>query len=77
MAFTQRLEKGVDNITKLAKIRKARGLTQEGLATLSGVHRVSIARYETGKASPNVRNLEKLSVALKVKIDELVDRKAG
>ena len=69
--------KGVIGISNLAKIRKAQGLTQSELATKSGVPRVSIARYETGKVSPNVRILERLANALNVPIDALVDRKAG
>ena len=69
--------KGVVKITNLAKIRKAKGLTQDKLATLSGVPRVSIARYETGKVSPNARILERLAMALEVKIDDIVDRKGA
>lgn len=65
------------SITNLAKIRKARGLTQRKLSIMSGVHRVSIARYEAGRVSPNIRVLERLAVALGVTIDDLVDRKAG
>ena len=65
------------HITNLAKVRKAKGLTQSELASISGVPRVSIARYETGKVSPNVRILERLANALHVQIDDLVDRKAG
>lgn len=68
--------KGVDKISKLAQVRKEQGLSQERLSVISGVHRVSIARYETGKSSPNVRTLEKLAAALNVKIGELVE-KAG
>ena len=64
-------------ITNLAKMRKAKGLTQAQLSELSGVPRVSIARYETGKVSPSVRILERLAVALGVLIDDIVDRKAG
>ena len=69
--------KGVSNITRLAKVRKAKGMTQRKLSYLSGVHRVSIARYETGRVSPNVRILEKLANALGVPVDDLIDRKAG
>ena len=58
-------------------MRKAQGLTQHKLSAMSGVPRVSIARYETGKVSPNVRVLERLAQALNVSIDDLVDRKAG
>jgi transcriptional regulator with XRE-family HTH domain len=46
------------------------------LAKASGVHRVTIARMETGKISPNIRTLEKLSAALGVKVSELIE-KAG
>ena len=67
----------VFNITNLARIRKLRGITQRKLSVMSGVHRVSIARYETGRVSPNVRVLERLANALSVPIDALVDKKAG
>ena len=64
-------------ISKLASIRKAQGLTQARLAALSGVHRVLIARYETGRLAPTARNLVRLSLALGVPVDELIDKKAG
>lgn len=74
----ERLGRGVNEITKLRKVRKALGLTQRRLAILSGVDRVSIARYETGRVSPNIRNLTKLADALGVPVDELVEkRKVG
>ena len=62
-------------ITKLAEIRKAKGLTQRRLAYLSGVHRVSIARYEAGVVSPTAKALEKLAKALEVPIDAIVGRR--
>ena len=55
---------GGESITKLAKVRKTQGLTQRKLAVMSGVHRVLIAKYETGVISPNVRNLKRLADAL-------------
>ena len=64
-------------ISKLATIRKSKGLTQRKLAVMSGVHRVLIAKYETGVISPNIRNLKKLSDALEVPVDELIDRKGA
>ena len=60
----------------LAQVRKERGYTQDQLARLSGVARVTIARYETGRTQPNVRTLQKLAATLKVRLDSLVDRKA-
>ena len=68
---------GVVKISKLASIRKAQGLTQERLSELSGVHRVLIARYESGRLTPTARNLVRLSNALNVPVDELIDKKAG
>ena len=62
---------------KLVTIRKAHGLSQERLSELSGVARVTIARYETGKISLTVRTLERLAKALGVPVYELIDQKGG
>ena len=69
-----RYMKGVDKISKLAQVRKEHGLSQERLAELSGVHRVTIARIESGEISPNVRTLEKLSGAMEVPVTELIEK---
>ena len=61
------------NDIRLAQVRKSKGLSQEALAKLSGVHRVTIARIETGKASTKVDTLQRLSVALGVTVDELIE----
>lgn len=75
VAYTKR--KGVDRITRLAEVRRANGFTQEQLAAASGVHRVTIARLENGKASAKVETLERLAGALGVLVDDLIDKKAG
>ena len=77
LSIVYKVGKGVFTISKLAEVRKAHGLTQERLAELSGVHRVSIARYETGKMSPTIRNLERLSIVLEVPVEDLIDRKGA
>lgn len=46
-------------------------MTQKQLADLSGVSRVAIARYETGKQAPKKEALEKLAKALDVSVEEL------
>ena len=61
-------------LQNLKRIRIEQGLSQEKLAKLSGVHRVTIARYESGKCLPNIRTLEMLSDALKVNLGELVEK---
>ena len=59
------------------EIRLARGLTQYQLAELSGVPRICICRYESGKYFPSISNAMKLAKALDVSIDELIGKKAG
>ena len=66
----------MSNISRLAEVRKDKGLSQEQLSEKSGVHRVTIARFETGESSPTLQTLEKLAAALDVQIGEIVD-KAG
>ena len=58
--------------TRLAQIRKAQGLTQQGLADAAGLHINQIRRYETGTAQPTLEGLIKLAKSLHVSLDELV-----
>ena len=67
--------RGGEDITRLAEARRARGFTQEQLAAASGVHRVTIARLETGAVAPNLKTLERLAVALGVSIDRLIEKR--
>lgn len=71
------LQKGVNGTARLAEVRQAHGMTQEQLAAVSGVHRVTIARIETGASSPNVDTLKQLADALGVLVDDLIDKEAG
>lgn len=68
--------KGVDDIARLAEVRKEHGFTQSRLAEVSGVHRVTIARIETGEVSPKAETLKRLADAMGVLIDDVVE-KAG
>jgi repressor LexA len=54
------------NPEKLKKRRKEKGLTQEQIASLVGVHPVSYARWETGDREPKGKYLIKLSEVLGV-----------
>lgn len=69
--------KGANKIATLAQVRKAKGWTQEQLSAVSGVNRVTIARYECGMSVPKLSTIERLADALGVPIDEIVDKKAG
>jgi transcriptional regulator with XRE-family HTH domain len=67
---------GVVKISNLATLRKEKGLTQEALARKSGVNRVLIARFETGRSNPTLDTLQKIALALDVPIDAIVSKGA-
>jgi transcriptional regulator with XRE-family HTH domain len=56
---------------ELRRIRKERGLSQQRLADLANVDKVTIVHIEGGKVSPKVETLEKLAAALKVDLADL------
>lgn len=53
--------------------RKKRGITQSELSKLSGVCRVSIARYETGVRKPSLDSALKIAKALHCTVEQLED----
>ena len=57
---------------RLVRQRKARGLTQQGLADLASIHLTQIQRYEKGDAQPTLEMIRKLSKALAVSADGLL-----
>ena len=54
-------------------LRKKRSLTQEALAELVGVTRQTIAKWESGESVPDLSLAGKLSAALDITLDELVE----
>ena len=58
---------------KLKKIRKDKKLTQTQLAMLCGISRNSIVNWETGKSTPKVGDIEKLSAILGISPQELIN----
>lgn len=58
--------------SRLLQIRKAQGLTQQGLGDAAELHINQIRRYEAGSAQPTLEGLIKLAKALHVSLDELV-----
>lgn len=57
---------------RLARLRKERGLTLQGLADLTGVHITQIQRYEGDQTQPTLDVVRKLSIALAVSADTLI-----
>lgn len=62
---------------KLREYRKLRGMTQSELAKAAKIHRVTLARYETGHCVPSVDKAERLAAALGVTVDELIGKEAS
>ena len=59
---------------RIAEIRRERGYTQDELAEMSRLSRVTLARYETGVIEPGVLALGRIADALGVSTDELLCR---
>jgi transcriptional regulator with XRE-family HTH domain len=60
------------HLKNLAKLRKEKGLTQEGLARQANVSYHTVIKLESGGIkNPKLETLLKLSGALKVSLDKL------
>ncbi len=56
---------------KIKYCRKQLGITQDKLAALTGIHPVSIRKYETNKMQPQPAQLERIAAALGVSYNAL------
>lgn len=61
---------------RIAELRRERGLNQEELAELAMLHRVTVAKYETGQVEPGALAIGRIADALGVSADELLCRVA-
>lgn len=58
---------------KLRKQRQAKGLSQEDLADLCGLHRTYVGSVERGERNISIDNMERLAHALKVPLENLIN----
>ena len=65
----------VDIGTRIAHIRKERGLSQEALAEVIGISRKQVVDYETGRIHLNDEMIVRFAVTLNVSADELLGLK--
>jgi transcriptional regulator with XRE-family HTH domain len=61
----------------IKRLRKIKGLSQEGLAEHCGLHRTYIGSVERSERNVTISTLEVLSVALKVSVPELLTSPKG
>jgi len=59
---------------RIAEIRRERGFNQDQLAEMALIHRVTLAKYETGAIEPGAIALSRIADALGVSTDELLCR---
>lgn len=64
-------------VSKLAKIRTSRGISQRRLEELSGVHQQTISRIEKGSPLNRLSTAQKLAKALDCEPSELIDVDSG
>jgi XRE family transcriptional regulator, regulator of sulfur utilization len=55
-------------------VRQEKGVSQEDLGHLSGLHRNHVGQIERGELSPTIDSVELIAKALKVKPSELLAR---
>ena len=57
----------------IRRIREERGLSQEELGAVAGLHRAYIGQIERGEKNVGLKNLERIANALNVNMRVLVD----
>jgi transcriptional regulator with XRE-family HTH domain len=58
----------------LRKIRLEKGLSQEALADLAGLHRTYIGSVERGERNISIDNIERIAEALNCHVTDLLKR---
>jgi transcriptional regulator with XRE-family HTH domain len=56
---------------RVRELRRAKGLSQEELADLAGLHRTYLGGIERGERNPSLKNIAAISKALGVRLSEL------
>ena len=56
---------------RIKELRKNKNISQEDLATLSGLHRTYIGMIERGEKNITLKNIEKIALAFNIEISEL------
>lgn len=57
---------------RLRELRQRKGLSQERLAELAGLHRTYVSGVERGERNISLLNIERLAIALGVEMSDLM-----
>jgi len=63
--------------SNIKKFRLARGLTQEELAELTGLHRTYVGSVERGERNVSAKNIARIASALDIEPFKLLMKKDG
>ena len=67
------IEEALDEVgPRLKRLRKRRGITLTGLATMTGISKSTLSRLESGQRRPSLEVLLPLAQAYRVPLDDLV-----
>lgn len=58
---------------RIRVLREAKGISQQELASMCDFEKSNMSRLEAGRTNPTFLTLNKISIALSIKISELVD----
>jgi transcriptional regulator with XRE-family HTH domain len=58
----------------IRRLRTARGISQEGLAAVSGIDRAFMGEIERGDTNPSFEVLQRIASGLAVRLSELIDQ---
>ena len=59
---------------ELRRVRTGKGLSQEALAELCGLHRTYVGSVERGERNIAIDNMERIAIALKTPLREFLRR---
>jgi transcriptional regulator with XRE-family HTH domain len=59
----------------MLELRKEQGMTQEQLAEKANMHRTYIGMLERAEKNITLLNIEKIAIALEIKITDLINQK--
>ena len=70
IVYNNRMDKFIENLKEL---RESRNMSQAALAEKLGISHTTVARWESGKISPTVKNLIAVCEYFKVSPNDLLD----